>query len=174
MILAATHESFLDPPLVGCRLRPLYFLARDTLAHSDGRRSGPKTWALRALGVLEIDREAGSEGLRQSLEVLSRGAALVVFPEGTRSVGGEVGEFRAGVGLLALRSGAPVVPVLVDGARRIWPRDRRFPRLFAGPVRIVYGEPITFPRGTKARDAAARLRDLALDLRETPQEGRPA
>ena len=87
-----------------------------------------------------------------------------------RSLGGNVKEFQAGVGLLALRSGAPVVPVSVDGTRRIWPKGRRYPRFSAGPVRLVYGEPVKYERPRKADEVAADLRGRILDLRGAGQQ----
>jgi 1-acyl-sn-glycerol-3-phosphate acyltransferase len=90
---------------------------------------------------------------------------VLIFPEGTRSKDGEVQEFRAGVGLLAKRTGAQVVPVSLAGTRSIWPRGSKIPRLRAGPVRLVFGEPVTYPETTDPKDAAADIRRRILELR---------
>jgi 1-acyl-sn-glycerol-3-phosphate acyltransferase len=90
---------------------------------------------------------------------------VLVFPEGTRSLDGNVREFQSGVGLIALRSGARVMPISIEGTRRVWGKGRKFPRLGAGPVRLVFGEPVKYERPTRAEDAAADLRRRVLDLR---------
>ncbi len=178
VIVAPTHESFLDPLVVGAHVpRQIRYLARRTLfvrKAKDGteRRSRFWTWLGRHCGVIEVDREAGGrDAVRRCLAALADGDAVLVFPEGTRSEGGEVREFETGVGLLALRSGAPVMPVSVDGTHRIWPRGRNRPRFGAGPVRLVYGEPVRYERPTRAEDAAADLRRRVLDLRGAGQPG---
>jgi 1-acyl-sn-glycerol-3-phosphate acyltransferase len=175
IIVAPTHESFLDPLLMGAYLpRGLRYMARRTLfvRVKDGRerRSRFLTWLGRVCYVIEVDREGGGrEAVRACLDCLAQGDAVLIFPEGTRSEDGAVREFQPGVGMLALRSGAPVVPVSIDGTRRVWPRGRSRPRLGAGPVRLVYGEPVRYERPTKGEDAAADLRRRVLDLRDAGQ-----
>jgi len=172
LIVAPTHESFLDPLIVGAHLpRTLRYMARRTLfvaEKPDGRerrRFLPSAFG-RWAGVIELDREgADRDAMRKCIDALAEGDAVLIFPEGTRSKGGEVQEFRAGVALIALRSGAPVLPVSIDGSRRVWGRGRKLPRLSAGPVRLVFGEPVRYERPTRAEDAAADLRRRVLDLR---------
>lgn len=175
LIVAPTHESFLDPLVVGAYLpRALRYMARRTLfvkvtEKGERRRilaSAFGRWA----GVIELDREgADRDALKKSLAALAEGDAVLVFPEGTRSLDGDVREFRAGVALLALRSGAPVLPISIEGSRRVWPKGRSLPRMGAGPVRLVFGEPVTYQRPAKAEEAAADLRRRVLDLRGAGQ-----
>lgn len=118
------------------------------------------------LGAVQLDRDATTPaGLREVVELLKAGAALVFFPEGTRSRDGEIARLRPGVALLARRSGVPVVPVAVEGTFRCWPRSRRFPR--PGRIRVVYGEPVTYDG-----DRAGILADLETRLRALQQEAR--
>lgn len=139
VILASNHQSFLDPPLVAAALsRQVSFLARQTLFES---------WWLgplfRALGVIPLDREGGTgAGLKAVLAWLEAGGAVVLFPEGTRSPDGRLQPARPGVGLVAVRSGAPVVPVRVFGTFEAWSREQRFPK----PRRLTvkYGWPMRF------------------------------
>ena len=111
------------------------------------------------------------EGIRQALELLEAGHPLMMFPAGTRSTDGEVQPFKAGIGLVVLRSGVPVIPVSVDGTRRAWRRGESRPRLFGGPITIRYGKQTTYSRPTKAKDVAADLRDRILVLRAAGQPG---
>ncbi len=175
LIVAPTHESLLDPLVVGAFLpRTLYYLARSTLFHREnGSRSGFKTWLGRVYYVVELDREGGGrEAVRRALELLAEGHAVLIFPEGTRSPDGSVRDFEPGVGLLALRSGAPVLPVSIDGTRLVWPRGRKLPRITLGArVRLRYGEPTQYARPAKAEDVAADLRRRVLSLRAQGQRG---
>jgi 1-acyl-sn-glycerol-3-phosphate acyltransferase len=178
IIVAATHESFLDPLVVGAYLpRRMRYMARRTLfvkTGADGverRRRLASAFARWAL-VIEVDRDAGGrDAIRKCLEALAEGDAVLLFPEGTRSLDGNVQELETGVALLALRSGAPVLPVSLEGTRRIWPKGRKFPRFAAGPARIVFGEPVRYERPTRADEAAADLRRRLVDLRGVGREG---
>jgi 1-acyl-sn-glycerol-3-phosphate acyltransferase len=141
LIVAPSHESFLDPLIVGAHLpRDLSYMARRTLfvKQADGREERRRIASAfgRWASVIEVDREGGGrDAIRQCLEHLGEGRAVLIFPEGTRSSDGTLREeFQTGVGLLALRSGAPVLPVSVEGSRRVWGRGRKLPRFGAGPV----------------------------------------
>ena len=177
LIVAPTHESYLDPLLIGAYVpRDLSFMARRTLfmkvdEKGERRRKLFSAWG-RWAGVIELDREgADRDALKKSLAALAEGRAVLVFPEGTRSLDGEVQEFRAGVSLLALRSGAPVLPISIDGTRRIWGKGMKRPKFGKGPVRIVFGEPVKYERPARAEDVAADLRRRVLDLRASGQTG---
>jgi 1-acyl-sn-glycerol-3-phosphate acyltransferase len=175
LIVAPTHESYLDPTVVGAFLpRGLCYMARRTLfwrktGTGDRRKLLAGAFADWAW-VIEVDLAAGGrDAVRKCLEKLAEGHAVLIFPEGTRSVTGEVQEFETGVGLIALRSGAPVLPISIDGTRRIWGKGEKRPRLFAGPVRVVFGEPVSYEKPTRAEEVAADLRRRILDLRGTGQ-----
>jgi 1-acyl-sn-glycerol-3-phosphate acyltransferase len=182
LIVAATHESFLDPVVMGAYLpRGLRYMARRTLfvkaVEGGERRRGIASAFARWAGVIEIDLAAGGrDAVRRCLDLLAAGYAVLIFPEGTRSLDGRVREFESGVGLLALRSGAVVIPVSIEGTNRIWPKGRKLPRLAAGPVRLAFGAPTRYQRPTKAEDVAADLRRRVLDLRGTGlrEDGRQA
>jgi 1-acyl-sn-glycerol-3-phosphate acyltransferase len=175
-LLVSTHESFLDPLVVGawCR-RHVWHMARRTLFFTGDRRSRFRTWLGTLSGVIEVDREGGGrEALRLAMEKLRAGEGVLVFPEGTRSDGTRVLPFRAGAGLLATRTGAAAVPVSLEGTHRVWGRGRKFPRLFGGPARLVFGEPVTYGETTDPGDAAADLRRRVLALRGIRESnGRP-
>jgi 1-acyl-sn-glycerol-3-phosphate acyltransferase len=139
VILASNHRSFLDPFVVGiCLNRPVYFVAKKELF--DRRFAG---WFLNALGAFPIRRgESDEESVETAKQILARGDALVIFPEGTRIREGSLGRPKRGVGRLALETGAPVVPVAVHGTERA----RRGWRLRPVKVKVRMGRPLTFPR----------------------------
>ena len=141
VLLVANHSSVLDPPVIGALLhRQMAFLAKAELF-----RIPLFGGLIRRLNAQPVRREGADAGaLRSVLRVLADNRVLLTFPEGTR---GEEGVLRApkpGAGMLAVLSGAPVVPVYVSGTGRAWPKGRRFPR----PAKIIirFGPALTFPR----------------------------
>src|SRR3989442_514450 len=97
------------------------------------------------LNARPVRRDGGDPAaLRTALRVLENGGALLVFPEGTRGPEGELRQGKAGAGMLAVLSGASVVPVYISGRGRAWPRGRRLPPPTRVPV--WFGEPMSFAR----------------------------
>lgn len=125
VLVVANHQSHLDPPLIGafCRRRSNY-MARATLF-----RVFLLGWLIRSLDAIPIDREGVSlSGMKETLRRLKRGEMVLVFPEGSRSLDGQVGKLKPGFCALARRSGVQVMPVAIAGAFEAWPRSKRFPR----------------------------------------------
>jgi cytidylate kinase len=141
VLLVSNHSSVLDPPLVGGACpRQLTFLAKAELFAVPGFGR-----LIRALNAMPVRREgADAAALRVALRVLEQDGAVLVFPEGTRGPEGRLREPRPGAALLAVLSGAPVVPVFVRGSERAWPRGRRLPR--PAKVRVTFGAPLRFER----------------------------
>jgi 1-acyl-sn-glycerol-3-phosphate acyltransferase len=167
LIVAANHASSADPVLIGAFLnsaidRPLNWLGKREL--TEWAVTG---WAFRRAGIHPVDRDAADlESFRTAMRILDAGQVLAVFPEGTRSRDGALQQVREGVGMLALRSGAPVLPVAVVDSDRMWPRGRLLPK-FGRRVTVRYGtafdvgaelaargEPV---KGRAATEAATRL-----------------
>jgi len=139
VILAANHASFLDPPLVGASLsRPLNYLARDTLFPVP-----VVGWLLRTWKVVPVDRDGGgAAGLRGIFDRLLNGGAILLFPEGTRTRDGQLQSSRSGIGLVVIKSDAPVVPVRIFGTYEAYGRHVPFPR--PRRVTVKFGPPLHF------------------------------
>lgn len=139
-IVVANHVSNLDPPLVGGWLagglgRRLAFLAKEQLFRGVVGRF--------MLGQGMIPVRAGRsdvDALRKARSVLQRGGIIVVFPEGTRSPDGVIGEAFAGAAMLAAHPDAWIVPVGVGDTDLLMPRGARLPR-FGTRVTVRFGEP---------------------------------
>lgn len=134
-IFASNHQSMLDPPLIGsCLPREISFIARRSLFDNPVFGS-----VIRSCHSIPVDRgEADIGAIRVAIEALKAGRGLLIFPEGTRSQDGIITEAKAGAGLLAIKSGAPVVPIHIRGARDVLPRGANFP-VGGARIRVRFG-----------------------------------
>jgi 1-acyl-sn-glycerol-3-phosphate acyltransferase len=123
-LIVSNHQSNLDPPLVGLALsRQIKYVARHGLFF------WPFSWLIIALGAVRLDRKAGGVGgIKATLKLLRANEAVLIFPEGSRTYDGALGPIMPGFCVLARRSGAPIVPVAIDGAFKALPRGSAFPR----------------------------------------------
>ena len=148
VIVACNHISNVDPPLVGACVfheRSLRYLAKAELF-----RIPFLGWFLRQVGCIPVERRrADVAAVRAALEVLSRGRCLLIFPEGSRSKDGRPGTPRPGVGFLAAKSGALVVPARVVNTDRL---------LSFGRLEVRFGKPLRFSGDPSDR---SRCRDFA-------------
>lgn len=137
VIVAANHVSFLDPPLVGGAIttRQVWFMAKKELFQIPilGRLIG-------YCGCFFVDRKArDGKAIDRGLQLLNSGKLIGIFPEGTRSRDGKLKQGKAGVAMLALKTGATIVPAAVFNSKEIV--DRKF--LPGPPLGIRIGEPIS-------------------------------
>ncbi len=102
-----------------------------------------------------------SRALKTALRLLGEGRALLVFPEGTRGVEGRLGDAKPGAGMLAVMSGAAVVPVHVSGSGRALPAGRMVPR--PAKVRVRFGPPLC-SRRTADEDRKERYREATREI----------
>jgi 1-acyl-sn-glycerol-3-phosphate acyltransferase len=113
-------------------------------------------WLASQSGVFFVRRGEGDRGSqRVALQLLTDGRPIALFPEGTRSRTGVIGEGRAGAALLAARSGAPLLPVGISGTERLFPGRSRIPHRTRVTVRI--GAAFSLPHRASGRIDRAEL-----------------
>jgi len=140
LLLISNHQSYYDPPFIGCWItrRQIDFLARGSLF-----KFKPFARLISTLHAMPIKQGTGDSGaMKEALRRLAEGRAMLVFPEGSRSHDGAIATFERGTAVLLKRAHCPIVPIAVRGVYESWPRHNTFPRLFSGPIAVVYGEPI--------------------------------
>ena len=135
-MLVSNHLSHLDVLVIGILLdRPLNYVARSTLFFFP---LGP---FIRSCGAFPIQREGiGAQGLKETLRRLKSGGVVALFPEGTRTPDGELGEMKSGIAMLATKAKVPILPAAIAGTFEAWPRSRSFP--VSHPIRVHFGRPI--------------------------------
>ncbi len=160
VLYAANHQSVMDGPVILAALPPerryrvVTVAAREWFAPHFHPAHHPPLQRLATslayyLGVLCFNvaplpqREAGARAAMRHLgTLLGQGSSVLIFPEGRRRETGRIDTFQPGVGMLASRMRAPVVPIRIDGVDRVLPVGARSAR--PGPVRVAFGAPIRF------------------------------
>jgi 1-acyl-sn-glycerol-3-phosphate acyltransferase len=139
VILAMNHQSYLDPPLAGITCdRPIYFLARRTLLNVP-----LLGWVLPKVNVIPVNQEGvDRSAIKAMIRVLRAGNGILVFPEGSRTLDGNLQQAEPGLGLVIAKTLAPVVPMRIFGAYEALPRGGG--RLRCVPITVVIGDPIFF------------------------------
>jgi 1-acyl-sn-glycerol-3-phosphate acyltransferase len=141
VIVASNHSSNLDAVVLGSTLMPKLDRRLQWLGKKELFAWPVVGWIARNGGVHAVDRGgADIEAFRLAQRILAEGHALFVFPEGTRTHDGALGEGRDGVAALALRSGAPIVPIGISGSYERWPRGQKLPHP-GGRVTVRVGSP---------------------------------
>jgi len=174
-ILAANHQSFLDPVLIGTAVnRRIVYLAWEYYYRL------PVVGALmRMYDTIPVDLDAPTPAvLPRMLGALREGRLCGIFPEARRTPDGLIGEPMQGAATLALRSGAPLIPVTIMGAYRAWPRGRPLPG--PAPISLYFGQAVPVERicaehrGSPRELRAAVTRELMLRIADGFAElGRP-
>lgn len=138
-LIAANHLSWTDIPLI-----PLLLPGKVVFMAKEEYFSSKISWLVRFMGAFPVKRGEGDrQALRAAEEQLKKGNVVVLFPEGTRSKTGTMAKGHAGLGMIALRAGVPVVPVAIWGSEKVL-------KQLSPDVTISYGEPMVFkPKGAK-------------------------
>lgn len=165
-VLAPVHRSNVDTPLIACITnRRLGFMGKASM------------WKINwigkfftALGSYPVHRgSADREAMRRTIEVLKSGQAVVIFPEGTRQTGPLVQPLFEGAAYVAIKTGAPIVPVGIGGSEAAMPKGAKM--IKPGKVRIVVGEPIHPPAVAEGERAPRRVtREMTDQLHARLQE----
>ena len=166
VLLASNHLSFVDSVVIPVVVpRKVVFLAKSDYFTGSGVKGAMSRAWFEGLGMLPVDRDdskAALASLDTALEVLGRGDAFGIYPEGSRSRDGRLYRGRTGVAHLALTAGVPVVPVGLVGTERLQPVGARLPRL--AKVSVTFGEPIQvageydgMPSGRARRELTDRI-----------------
>ena len=168
VIIAANHISLADPPFIGsvCR-REAHYWAKEELFRRKAFAALIRAYRAFPLKRDGVDREA----IGRAIKLLRSGHALLLFPEGSRQKGGELGPGRPGVGLIATKTGVPVVPAFIQSSDHLGQAILRKRRL-----RITFGQPLKAKKGDYkefARQIMGRIRELKNlhEERECPFRG---
>ena len=170
VLITPNHISNADPPAIGLAVpRGCYFMANETLFQR------PILGALmRWLHGFPVKTNAPDRAaLRRAEELLKHNEAVVVFPEGTHSMDGNLQPMQPGVLMLAQRAGVSIVPTIIEGTDSLIPYGEEKPRRTGRPVVVRFGKPVTVAelmgaaRGGEAlRAGAVRLYELMLAVKE--------
>ncbi len=145
VLVASNHQSFLDPPLIGNLYHTeMVYLARKTLF------KGLAKWVYPQWNAIPVDQDRPDmASLKTIIRKLKEGNRVLVFPEGARTLDGELGEAAPGIGLIAAKSGAVIQPVRIRGAREALPRGSG--RIRFARITVSVGDPIRLtPQEIKA------------------------
>jgi len=151
-IVVANHTSYVDAVVLGSACpRRLRFLITAPIYRMLRLR-----WFYYMMGSIPLAAEGPDPGaLKTALRTLGSGGAVGIFPEGQRMPDGELGSGKAGVAVLAARTGAPVVPAAIIGAHHVMPVGGVFPR--PRRIRVVFGTPMVFPAPTQRRASREQI-----------------
>lgn len=167
VMLVSNHLSHLDVLVLGILLkRPLNYVARSTLFFP------PLGFLIRSLGAFPIQRDGiGAQGLKETLKRLKKGGIVTLFPEGTRTSDGELGELKSGIALLATKARVPVVPAAIAGSFEAWPKNRWFPT--PHPIRVQFGPMIPAEQvlSMDAESLTDLIRERILECQAQAREG---
>jgi len=158
-IMAANHQSYLDPPLVGITCRnELYFLARKTLFEKKLLGS-----LISRVNALPVDLSRGDlTAVRTIINLLKEGHRTVIFPEGTRSLDGKIQQARPGIGMIIAKTLVPVVPMRIFGSFQAWPKGGK---ITPHPITVVVGKPLRFVKedfGGSSRESYQKISERVL------------
>jgi len=175
-IFIANHQSHMDTPVImesltdNIRDNLLFGAAQDRWFVKGKEKLILQPWYQSlVLGNFPIMRGGGSKALAYASWLLDQGSHICVFPEGTRAMSDELGEFRHGVTLLALKHQIPVVPIVMKGLRELRPKGAKDIR--PGPVTSSILVPIHFQPGTEVKAATTPQRNGMLqEYRDTVVE----
>ena len=167
-ILAPNHCSYMEHFMIGSILVPhlnkkLHFIAKKEHFESITQSAWHKLWK-RYITYIPIDRGKGERAIKAAVSYLKRGAIIVIYPEGTRSLTGKMQKGRTGVARLALWARVPVVPVGIKGTFEILPKGAKIPKLKRAS--FSFGKPMHFSRYYDKPTTKKLLRSITNSIME--------
>jgi 1-acyl-sn-glycerol-3-phosphate acyltransferase len=140
-VFVANHQSHYDIPVLFAGIgSTISFIAKKELF-----RIPVFGWGMKSIGCISLDRKSPRKArtaMTRAVEILRKdNLSLVLFPEGTRSETGDVGEFKRGSFTLAIEAGVPVVPVAIQGTGEIHRKGSS--RVYPGEVTVIVGTPLS-------------------------------
>ena len=152
-IISSNHQSYLDPLILASLMPREVFYRAFAVGTSDIFGKGFMRRLARSIKVVVLDPDANLvPAMRAGAFGLRHGMALVLYPEGERSIDGKPRVFKKGAAILSIHLQVPIVPVAIEGFYDAWPRNQAF-RGFA-PLKMVIGDPILPPPESEASEAA--------------------
>ncbi len=174
-ILCSNHQSYLDPLILASILPPEVFRRLFAVGTSDIFGKGFMRRLARLIKVVVLDPDANLvPAMRAGAFGLRHGLALILYPEGERSIDGKPRIFKKGAAILSIHLQVPIVPVAIEGFYDAWPRNQAF-RGFT-PLKMVFGHPISPPPESDASeptyekltaDLKARIVEMWENLRKS-------
>lgn len=164
VLLISNHQSFLDPVLLGVKTtRPVSYIAKSELFEHPAFN-----WLIRKLNSFPIRRgQTDVAAIKEAMRRLKEGRVVAIFPEGTRTRDGEIQKIHQGIAMLVRRGGVPVVPAVIDGAHRAWPRGSAIFRKY--PISVLFGPPL-HTADLKSEEVIelleSTMKKMLLDLRQ--------
>lgn len=163
LLIICNHSSNADGLLLVAYVVPALGRPMGWLGKAEAMRWPVVGWGLRHNGVFGVRRGAGDlEAFKLAKSVLDEQGVLTIFPEGTRSPSGALQAAKEGASVLAVRSGAPILPIAIVGSQRFWAKGKRFPRL-GRRMTVRVGETFTLSMA-KGGDRHESLRLATIEL----------
>lgn len=148
-IIASNHISNWDPPVIGTALpRRLRFMAKEELFSIPIFDK-----IISSLGAFPVKRgSADRTAIKTAISILENGEILGLFPEGTRSKNGQLGKPEPGIALIAVKTGAPIIPAAIIGTNKIFSNGNLFPKF-----EVIFGKPILIDKGRVDKEGLDRI-----------------
>ncbi|MCH9021300.1 MAG: 1-acyl-sn-glycerol-3-phosphate acyltransferase [Planctomycetes bacterium] len=169
VVLVCNHQSYFDPLLCGLLInRECDFMAKIELFKNPlfGR-------FLRSVNTFPVDQEKiDVASIRVTINRLKQNRVVVLFPEGQRTMNGHLQSLKSGFELIARKSRATILPVVIDGAFKVWPYNKKYPNIQL-PIRVMCGRPIPYDQLSKLSrkeivdEISKQFRNMMTDLKNT-------
>jgi long-chain acyl-CoA synthetase len=168
-LLTPNHASYLDAFAIFSSLPLRGALNIFFLGYSKIFETPAISWATKISRLISIDSSTHlTEAMQAAAFILKHKKAVCIFPEGRRSIGANIGEFKKGTGILIKELDIPVVPAYIKGSYRAWPRTSRFPKFF--PLKVIFGQPVSLKELTRREKEESALDDYEVIARRLREE----